>query len=126
MRDRVGARAVFRTAADTFGLSGIFKRNVMNFMPAMKVAEHFEGPNLTALRGGVEEMRIDPQDLHTERRCHTGRGPSQRASPTGCARRGRGRDAGNGRNGAGTATGLPFLISAMAHRWKDTQRPANI
>ena len=75
----VGLVRVFVGARGTLGLGGVFDGHVVDFMPAMQVAQHLQRADLSALGGGVHEIGVDPEDLHTAGRA-AAMTPSQRSS----------------------------------------------
>src|SRR5207249_9165640 len=42
---------------------GILERDVVHLMTPVQPSEDFEGPDLTALRRRMQEVRFDPEDL---------------------------------------------------------------
>ena len=75
----IGLVRVFVGARGALGLGGIFDGDVVDFMPAMQVAQHLQGADLSALGGGVHEIGVDPEGLHTAGRA-AAMTPSQRSS----------------------------------------------
>ena len=75
----IGLVRVFVGAGGAFGLGGVVDRHVMDFMPAMQMAQHLQSADLSALGGGVHEIGVDPQGLHTAGRA-AAMTPSQRSS----------------------------------------------
>src|ERR1039458_9339137 len=61
----VGLVGVFVGAGGALGLGGVGDGDVVDFMPAMQMAEHLQSADLSALGGGVHEIGIDPEGLHT-------------------------------------------------------------
>src|ERR1035441_8743811 len=61
------------------GLGGVFDGHVVGFMPALQMAYHLQCADLSTLGGGVHEIRVDPQGLHTAGRA-VAMTPSQRSS----------------------------------------------
>src|SRR5664280_2958872 len=70
---------VFPGAGGALGLSGVFDGHIVDFMPAMQMAEHLQSADLSALGGGVHDVRVDPQGLHRAGRA-AAMIPSQRSS----------------------------------------------
>ena len=62
--DGVGERAIFVGAGEAFGLGGIVVGEVVDFVEGVEAAEGFEGADLAATVGGVEEVSFDPEDFH--------------------------------------------------------------
>src|ERR1022692_2764439 len=75
----IGLVGVLVSAGGALGLGGILDGDVVNFMPAMEMAEHLQSADLTSLGGGVHEIGIDPQGLHTDGQA-AAKAPSQRSS----------------------------------------------
>ena len=75
----VGLVGVLVSAGGALGLGGVLDGDVVDFMPAMEMAEHLQSADLTALGGGVHEIGIDPQGLHRDGRA-AAKAPSQRSS----------------------------------------------
>ena len=72
MRNGIGFAAIFGTAGEAFGFGLVLQGDVVNLMPAVEMAQHFQRADLAALGGGMEEMRVHPEDFHGEvwmRRC---------------------------------------------------------
>lgn len=42
----------------------ILDRDEVNFMPEMKIPQHFQSADLTAFGRRMHEVRVDPQNLH--------------------------------------------------------------
>jgi len=47
------------------GLERIFDGYVVDLMPLVETAHHFQGSDLPSLVGGMQEIGIDPEKLHT-------------------------------------------------------------
>src|ERR1035437_885527 len=75
----VGLVRVLVGAGGALGLGGVNDSDVVDFMPAMQMAQHLQGADLSALGGGVHEIGVDPQGLHTDGRA-AAMTPSQRSA----------------------------------------------
>ena len=64
MRYGISLTAVFLTFCYAFRLGRVFQRNVMDFVPAVQMTKHLQSADLAAFGGGVQEMGIDPKNLH--------------------------------------------------------------
>jgi hypothetical protein len=64
MRKRIRFRAVLGRPRRAFWLIRIFQRDVVNLMPLMQIAQHFQRADLSTFGGGMHEVGVNPQDLH--------------------------------------------------------------
>ena len=60
----VHAHRVLVGPGQAFRLIRILKRRVVNLMPAVQTPQDFERADPAALGCGVQEIRVDPKDLH--------------------------------------------------------------
>ena len=61
----IGLERILVRARGAFGLCRVGDGDVVDLVPAVQVAQHFQGADLTALGGGVHEIGVDPEDLHS-------------------------------------------------------------
>ena len=60
MRDRVGVAAVFRATFEGPVRCGEVQRRVMDLVPLMQALQGFQRPNLSAPRGRMQKIGVDP------------------------------------------------------------------
>jgi hypothetical protein len=61
---RIGMRAIFAGARQSFRLRGVVERDVMHLVTLMQAPDGFERPDLSTARGGVQEIGLHPQQFH--------------------------------------------------------------
>ena len=57
-------RAIFMGALQAFGLCRVVVSNVVHLVAGVQSLDGFERADLAAARGGMQEVGLDPKDLH--------------------------------------------------------------
>ncbi len=64
MPDRVNLGAVFPASGGAFAVHSVVKTNIMDFMPFVKAAQHFQRADLAAARSGMKIIGFHPEYFH--------------------------------------------------------------
>src|SRR5438874_5036274 len=66
MGNGVMKRRVLVRACRAFRRCTVIERHVVNLVPPVQLAQHFESANLAAAIRGVQEVCLDPEDFHRD------------------------------------------------------------